>query len=315
MTSLASMFMFLSTKAVLKYRDAVILADAMTREDANAYAQIWKVKLAAPGARESLEQLKQAWDETMAAAAHFSKKQPRKFGSIEELFLAADRLNSYFHLKMEAHARAHGGKFKGAPVKNEDRALQKIYRSYQEDWRRCSDLNRCAIVFDSFEGIAKALRGLALDPEVVVLKVGDEKMRLSERYDAEALSAGYRDVQVCIRIRAAWTLEQGLDGVLCEVQLHDKMYFARKSLGGGHKSYVQRVSQCTRATHARTHRTAGPYNHHTTARYLHDLPPAQYACPISPGAAWHSAWGIWARSERAARFAFGHRRCAIYQRW
>ena len=37
---------------------------------------------------------------------------------------------------------------------------------------------------------------LADDPQVMLVRVGDEKQRLRQSYDAAALSGGYRDVQL-----------------------------------------------------------------------------------------------------------------------
>merc|ERR1712070_825833 len=94
---------------------------------------------------------------------------------------------------------AFGGEFHGAPVKSEDRALQKVFRSYKEDYHKLCDLNRCALVFKSLAPISQVLKALTVDPEIVLVKMKESKMRFHERYDAH-LSAGYRDVQISVCI-------------------------------------------------------------------------------------------------------------------
>ena len=68
---------------------------------------------------------------------------PLGFDTLEDLFAGADRINELFLAKMKAYCDAFGGEFHGAPVKSEDRALQKVFRSYKEDFFKLCDLNRC----------------------------------------------------------------------------------------------------------------------------------------------------------------------------
>jgi len=65
------------------------------------------------------------------------------------------------------------------------------------------------------------------------------KMRFDEAYDP-ALSGGYRDVQIAVRIDTEWTRKLSLDKLLLEVQLHQLAFFRQKVSGGGHKGYVLR---------------------------------------------------------------------------
>lgn len=53
--------------------------------------------------------------------------------SIQNLFHAADTINALFHSKLKRICVALGGKFYKADVKGEDRAMQKVFRSYKED--------------------------------------------------------------------------------------------------------------------------------------------------------------------------------------
>lgn len=65
-------------------------------------------------------------------------------------------------------------------------------------------------------------------------------MRFDESYDAATISAGYRDVQLSVQIKTAWTQSKGLEQIVCEVQLHDSRFYEHKTKGGGHELYVSR---------------------------------------------------------------------------
>ena len=124
-------------------------------------------------------------------------------------------------------------------VKGEARALQKVFRSYCGKWRRLCDLCRTSLVFDDIAKLEACLRGISADDEVQVVHAGDDKMRLREGFDAAALSGGYRDIQLCVRLNTAEAHARGVHEHLAEVQLHFAPIFALKS-GGGHKTYVKR---------------------------------------------------------------------------
>ena len=234
-TPLASVLAFLGTAALLKRRTALAQADALVAADADAYEALWRAKLGAPGAGASLAALGAAWAEFSVAAVKEPKRQPASLGSVEALFNACDRLNPVMLATLRALCDAQGGVFHGAPVKSEDRALQKVYRSYNGDFRRLTDLNRCSLCFASFDQIATCLRAIVAHPGIVVLSMSNSKMRFDAEYDA-----GYRDVQIALRIDTEWTRAQGLGKVWCEVQLHDAEYYHRKTTGGGHSAYVQK---------------------------------------------------------------------------
>jgi hypothetical protein len=115
--------------------------------------------------------------------------------------------------------------------------LQKVFRSYRGDWRRLGDLCRTSLVFDALAQLEACLRAIGADAELQVLHAGDAKMRLREGFDAAALSGGYRDIQLCVRLNSAEARARGVHEHLCEVQLHFAPIIALKS-GGGHKNYV-----------------------------------------------------------------------------
>lgn len=51
-------------------------------------------------------------------------------------------------------------------MKSEQRALQKVYRSYGGVWQRLSDLVRVSVVCGTFRGVRACLEALAADTEV-----------------------------------------------------------------------------------------------------------------------------------------------------
>ena len=86
----------------------------------------------------SLAALEAAWGKAQAAASPAVKKQggPR---DIEALFLAADAVNRVRQPLAKAWASRCGGEHHAAPVKGEERAMQKVHRSFRADWRKlCS---------------------------------------------------------------------------------------------------------------------------------------------------------------------------------
>ena len=103
---------------------------------------------------------------------------------------------------------------------------------------RLVDLCRQSIVFENMEGIARCLQEIRLDPDAVVVRV---KNRYDPKLDS-ALSAGYRDVSLNLRLRQPLTRELGIDAHVCEVQLILRAFAELK---------VRVSSPCSRR--ARTH--------------------------------------------------------------
>ena len=83
------------------------------------------------------------------------------------------------------------------------------------------------------------MRAIGADAEVEVLYTGNAKMRLRENFDAAALSDGYRDIQLCVRLITPEARARGVHEHLAEVQLHFAPIIALKG-DGGHKNYVLR---------------------------------------------------------------------------
>ena len=135
-------FAYLGTAAWLRRRDAIAAASQLVVADSAAYEAMWSAKRNAPGADAALTTLGAAWVDFMAAAVKEPKQQPASFGSVEALFNACDRLNPVLLATLRAICDAQGGVFHSAIVKGEDRALQKVYRSYDENFLRLTDLIR-----------------------------------------------------------------------------------------------------------------------------------------------------------------------------
>ena len=217
---------------------ALAKARRMAAEDAARYTRLWEQQLLpAAGFREALRSLEEgAWREVQENALRLPKRQ-LSAPSLYALLMQADELNDLLQAKLHDVCAAHGGEHHACGVKGETRALQKVFRSYRGDWRRLGDLCRTSLVFETIPQIEACLRAIGTDAELQVVRAGDVKMRLREGFDAAALSGGYRDIQLCVRLDSAEARARGVHEHLCEVQLHFAPIVALKS-GGGHKNYV-----------------------------------------------------------------------------
>ena len=81
------------------------------------------------GSPEQRADLLSAWDEAQAGAGEAAKEQPRANRNMEELYLQADEANRYLQKVVKELAEGVGGEHHPAPVKAEERALQKTFRS------------------------------------------------------------------------------------------------------------------------------------------------------------------------------------------
>lgn len=215
---------------------ALLIARRLADDDAARYVRLWEQLLHPEVFREKLLLLEDAWREVQNGALDVPKRQ-LDAPSLHALLVQADELNDLLQAKMYDLCTAHGGEHKVCGIKAEARALQKVFRSYGGDWRRLGDLCRTSLVFHDLASMEACLRAIGTDPELQVARVGDAKMRLRESYDAAALSGGYRDIQLCVRLDTAEARARGVATHLCEVQLHFAPIIALKS-SGGHKTYV-----------------------------------------------------------------------------
>ena len=218
--------------------------------------------------KEALEELDRAWKRASEAASKEAqrkavevkkkKRQDDALGSLEELFLQADETNRLLQLYFSQIAdKLHGEKYKAelipAPVKGETRAIQKVQRSYGGDWRRLCDLCRTTLVFDDVRALARCIDLVSEDLRLQLLLVPDARrkkegegseaerlmgvQRMRDSFDADKLTAGYRDVQFSVQLVDDEAKRRNVQNHICEVQLHLRAIHKCKS-GPGHKHYV-----------------------------------------------------------------------------
>ena len=228
-------------------------------KDIERYEHEWKKLLKIYGFRDELDKLLETWREAQQEAeegAHSTarrsadgklesvRRQPAKF--VGALFHEADLLNDILQEKMYNICLQHGGKFCGADVKSESRAMQKVFRTYGGDWHKLNDLCRVSLVFDSVVDLTACLRAISDDPEVLIVPSGDEKMRLREDFKAEEKTGGYRDVQLTVMINNSAAKERKVRKHQAEVQLHLAPIATLASKGDGHKNYklYRNISGC-----------------------------------------------------------------------
>jgi hypothetical protein len=222
---------FLATRRRFALRDAQRLIDV----DRDRYDRQWSALLASDGFRQDQREQQEAWDDIMRQAVQVPKQQ-LSATDIGDLFKQADRLNDRFQRKMSEIAQKHGGAFYFCEVKTETRALQKMHRAYRGDWKSLCDLVRTSIVFGTLRALTACMKDIASDPELRLLFVRHDKMRLSETYDAKE-SGGYRDVQLSVMVDTEETRALGVHEHRAEVQLHLRDTIALKT-EGGHANYV-----------------------------------------------------------------------------
>ena len=250
----------------IRYNAAIKKAMALTKEDYDGYHAVWETTLQEQ--RAGLELLETTWKEKITSLPKSQKRQPgnssdgapgkpvkfvgkkwviKQDPTLSSLFDVADLVNPSLQDKCQQWsetlpccASEHKGvhsKFHPGPVKTTKRALVKLFRSYDEDVGRLCDLCRCSLVFEDVASLVEGLKGICEDEEVEVQSCSPLKQRFAIGYD-DTLSAGYRDVQLSIKLKSKENLANGAECAnhLCEVQLHLKSFYERKGQGG-HKHY------------------------------------------------------------------------------
>jgi hypothetical protein len=229
---------------------ALEYAKELDKEDTVKYEQVWKELVAEEGFSEELRDLRRAWGDVQASAAHddaelrsaagtgVPRQQDNQRG-VGALFREADDLNDVLQVKLHDVCELHGGKLLRSDVKGESRALQKVFRTYGEHWWRLSDLCRSSLVFDTVPQMAACLRAIGNDDELVVVPSDNCKMRLRKDFNAAELTGGYRDVQLTVLLKTNKTREKKTDRHLAEVHLHLAKILELKT-AAGHVNYVTR---------------------------------------------------------------------------
>ena len=231
-------------------------ADEISNRDIEKYRERFaQVKKREP---DQLASVTERWKKVQGDAGPAAKEQ-RAPPDIEALFLEADATNALFQDLIQevvegltlveelpaglpdacdGDADSRSGPratHHKAPVKGEERALQKVYRSYSDDWRKLCDLVRTTIVCHTLEQVAECLTQLNKHPDIELLKTDDSKNRLRDDFDAEKASGGYRDIQLSARLCGKQAKELGVEHHIVEIQIHLEAIFKVKS-EDGHKN-------------------------------------------------------------------------------
>ena len=152
--------------------------------------------------------------------------------AIDSLYLQATCLRPIMQRKLEqlvgacSNACRIGGSLK-TPLKNPVRAVQKVLRVYGSDCSLLVDICREIMVFDDLPDLIDMLHRLQEDAEVMIVRV---KNRLSPEYDS-ALSAGYRDVMINIKLQTRETIALNVHHHIAELQLVLRAVYEYRSEG------------------------------------------------------------------------------------
>ena len=89
-----------------------------------------------------------------------------------------------------------------------------------QDASRLVDLCWQSIIFDDAADISTCLLNISADPDVLIVRI---KNRLDPAYNS-AVSAGYRDVVLNLKICNERTMDLGVNEHVCEVQLVHRLF-------------------------------------------------------------------------------------------
>ena len=210
------------------------------------------------GCAESGQVCKCRWLDTLILQAHLM--EPIFNAKVRQLASAA---NGYFYVGNTGagvdFASAHEWRASSRSLKSVDRAVEKCTRSYQGDVSQLLDCVRQCIVFDKMSDVLQAMRVIAGDSQLQLLRLKNRLSRRSvsrdsfagaltlvnarqlhsvivcacgpercykrdpwlivRRYDACRLSGGYRDLLMNLRVKNDLTQKLGLDLHVCELQV------------------------------------------------------------------------------------------------
>jgi len=177
----------------------------------------------------------------------------------------------------EKVGKSQPARLKRGPVKKPQRAIEKVIRSYRRDTARLTDLVRCTCVVEDEMQLLKLVQiilgmsvyglvGACVEDRTRGLEVAQDKgdamfrllkieNRFDENYDADVLSAGYRDVSMNVEV--GWQMEDGLVVFkpvrewgkmrrhICELQVHLRGFNITAS-EQHHQNYVEWRDMLTR---------------------------------------------------------------------
>ena len=234
----ASVWALISGLVNLRKRNAAVTrAVQRERENASAYDRAWAKMRCKEGFDEDVLRLTSNWNTIMHKVAEHKVPKYQDCANPEELFQAADAINPLFQAKVKQLSQLVNGRLIQANVKSETRALEKVFRVYSGGFRKLADLVRTTMVFsgpDAVSSMSKCLSIIASDPDLELIYVQDEKCRVNIE---KLVKSGYRDIQLCLRLKSPTAKSLGLDKHFCEMQLQLQDLFALKT-ASGHKSYI-----------------------------------------------------------------------------
>ena len=167
-------------------------------------------------------------------------------GAIDTLYLQATCLRPFLARKIDALLRAcpNASRINGAvqaPLKTATRAVQKTLRVYGNDCSLLLDICREAMVFDELDHLHAMLLSLEQDADVKIVRI---KNRLDLAYDG-ALSSGYRDVMINIRLETPETHALNVHHHIAELQLVPRAVYERRSAGNFAQKLISFIVTCS----------------------------------------------------------------------
>ena len=107
-------------------------------------------------------------------------------------------------------------RIKWTTVKSVDRAIEKLYRTYNFDASRLLDLVRETISFESIAQLRACLANLAEDPCVRIIRI---KSQLRREFNARVSSGGYRTIIVNLCLVTPFATAMGVQEHAAELQM------------------------------------------------------------------------------------------------
>eukprot|EP00929_Paragymnodinium_shiwhaense_P008864 TRINITY_DN112836_c0_g1_i1.p1 TRINITY_DN112836_c0_g1~~TRINITY_DN112836_c0_g1_i1.p1 ORF type:complete len:650 (+),score=65.75 TRINITY_DN112836_c0_g1_i1:131-2080(+) len=157
----------------------------------------------------------------------------QELSSLPLLYAQAFELDSHFQLKCAEWA-AGCGLHMASGIKQAERAIEKVWRTYDGNCQKLLDLVRCSIVCDHLDVALTVVNRIREDPAACLLRI---KNRFDPHYDS-ADSGGYRNLSLNIMLVDLHTRRAWVDRHICEVQIVLSSMHERKS-ERGHRRYVQ----------------------------------------------------------------------------
>eukprot|EP00929_Paragymnodinium_shiwhaense_P052519 TRINITY_DN26309_c0_g1_i1.p1 TRINITY_DN26309_c0_g1~~TRINITY_DN26309_c0_g1_i1.p1 ORF type:complete len:674 (+),score=50.89 TRINITY_DN26309_c0_g1_i1:74-2023(+) len=157
----------------------------------------------------------------------------QELSSLPLLYVQAFEIDSHFQCKCADWA-AGAGLHIASSVKQPERAIQKVWRTYGGQAQFLVDLVRCSIVCETPDDIAVVLGRVQADHSARILRI---KNRFNPLYNS-VLSGGYRNLSLNVIIVDVHTRRACSDRHICELQLALRSVHDLKT-DGGHRHYVE----------------------------------------------------------------------------